>query len=302
MIIDRPTPNRTPGQRFRDALAESQPLTIVGTINPFAAMLAERAGHKAIYLAGGGMATHSRGLPDLALTTLTEVLEDVRRITDATDLPLLVDVDTGFGGMFNIARMMRGLIKDGAAAIHIEDQVALKRCGHRPNKAMVGTAEMVDRIKACVDSRTDEAFFIVARTDSLTKEGLQAAIDRSCAYMEAGADMIFAEAVVSLDQYRAFAGGIDRPHSVMANVTEFSLTPTFSVQELAGVGVAAALYPLSAARAMAYAATQVYEAIRRDGSPKSMIDRMQTRVELYEALHYHAYEEKYDAVQAASKP
>ena len=300
MLIDKgPVPGGTPGARFRAALATEKPLTIVGTINPFCAVLAERAGHKAIYLAGGGMATHSYGLPDLALTTMSEVLENVRRITDACDLPLLVDVDTGFGGVFNIARLMKGLVKDGAAAIHIEDQVALKRCGHRPNKSMVSTEEMVDRIKACVDARTDEAFFIVARTDSLTKEGLPAAIDRACAYMEAGADMIFAEAVTELSQYRAFVDALKRPHSVMANITEFSLTPSFSVAELREVGVAAALFPLSAARAMADAATRIYETIRRDGTPKSMLDEMQTRVELYEALKYHAYEQKYDELSAA---
>jgi methylisocitrate lyase len=295
----RPRGAGTPGERFRAALAAAQPLPIVGTINPFCAMLAEQAGHKAIYLAGGGMATHSYGLPDLALTTLTEVLENVRRITDACDLPLLVDVDTGFGGVFNIARTVKGLIKDGAAALHIEDQVALKRCGHRPNKALVGTSEMVDRIKACVDARNDDAFFLVARTDSLANEGLNAAIDRACAYMEAGADMIFAEACTELSQYRAFVDAIDRPHSVLANITEFSLTPTFTVAELREVGVSAALFPLSAARAMAGVATRVYEAILRDGSPKAFLDVMQTRVELYEALNYHAYEKKYDALFAA---
>lgn len=299
MLIDRTSPAESAGARFRAALATEQPLTIVGTINPFCAVLAERAGHKAIYLAGGGMATHSYGLPDLALTTLTEVLENVRRITDACELPLLVDVDTGFGGVFNIARMVKGLVKDGAAALHIEDQVALKRCGHRPNKSMVSTAEMVDRIKACVDARTDDAFFIVARTDSLTKEGLPAAIDRAGAYMEAGADMIFAEAVTELAQYRAFVDALDRPHSVLANITEFSLTPGFTVAELRAAGVAAALFPLSAARAMAGAATRVYEAILRDGTPASMVDVMQTRVELYDALHYHAYEQKYDELFAA---
>ncbi|MEO8752041.1 MAG: methylisocitrate lyase [Casimicrobiaceae bacterium] len=299
LIPNGPAPSGTPGARFRTALAAARPLTIVGTINPFCAVLAERAGHQAIYLAGGGMATHSYGLPDLALTTMSEVLENVRRITDACDLPLLVDVDTGFGGVFNIARLMQGLVKDGAAALHIEDQVALKRCGHRPNKSMVSTEEMVDRIKACVDARTDEAFFIVARTDALTKEGLPAAIDRACAYMEAGADMIFAEAVTELAQYRAFVDALDRPHSVMANITEFSLTPGFTVAELREAGVSAALFPLSAARAMAGAATRVYEAILRDGTPASMLDVMQTRKELYEALNYHAYEQKYDELSAA---
>ncbi len=299
LIDDGPAPAGTPGARFRAALATAKPLTIVGTINPFCAVLADRAGHKAIYLAGGGMATHSYGLPDLALTTMSEVLENVRRITDACDLPLLVDVDTGFGGVFNIARLVKGLVKDGAAALHIEDQVALKRCGHRPNKSMVSTAEMADRIKACVDARTDPAFFIVARTDALTKEGLSAAIDRACAYMEAGADMIFAEAVTELAQYRAFVDALDRPHSVMANITEFSLTPGFTVAQLRDAGVAAALFPLSAARAMAGASSRVYEAILRDGTPASMLDVMQTRKELYEALNYHAYEQKYDELAAA---
>lgn len=290
MLIDnsRPKLTGTPGERFRAALAASQPLPIVGAINPFAAMLAERAGHQAIYLAGGGMATHSHGLPDLALTTMTEVLDDVRRITDACDLPLMVDVDTGFGGVFNIARLVKGLIKDGAAALHIEDQVVLKRCGHRPNKALVSTAEMIDRVKSCVDARTDAAFFIVARTDSLANEGLSAAIDRACAYAEAGADMVFAEACTGLSQYRAFVDALSRPHSVLANITEFSMTPTFTLSELREAGVSAALFPLSAARAMAGAATRVYEAILRDGSPAAMLDGMQTRVELYEALNYHA--------------
>mgnify|MGYP001472046086 CR=1 FL=1 len=301
MLIE-PTRNpdapRTPGARFRAALAESRPLPIVGTINAFSAMLAERAGHKAIYVAGGGLATHSFGLPDLAVTTMTEVLADVRRITDACELPLMVDVDTGFGGVFNIARLVKALIKDGAAALHIEDQVALKRCGHRPNKALVSTAEMLDRIKSCVDARTDASFFIVARTDALAKEGLQASIDRACAYMEAGADMIFAEACTELAQYRAFADALGRPGALLANVTEFSLTPNFTQAELAQAGVAAALYPLSAARAMAHAATQVYETILREGSQKSVLDMMQTRAELYEVLGYQAYEAKYDALFA----
>jgi methylisocitrate lyase len=300
MLIDSNTARTlTPGQRFRAALAASQPLPIVGAINPFCALLAQRAGHQAIYLAGGGMATYSHGLPDLALTTLTEVLQDVRRITDACDLPLMVDVDTGFGGVFNIARLIKGLIKDGAAAIHIEDQVMLKRCGHRPNKALVGTAEMVDRIKSCVDARTDDSFFIVARTDALTGEGLPAAIDRACAYVEAGADMVFAEACTELEQYAAFVRALDRPHAVMANITEFSLTPTFSLEQLGSAGVAAALYPLSAARAMAAAAQKVYEAILNDGSVEKLLGQMQPRTELYDVLNYHAYERKYDELFAA---
>lgn len=300
MLIDSPIPRAgTPGQRFRAALASHQPLPIVGTINPYCALLAERAGHQAIYLAGGGLATHSYGLPDLAVTTLSEVLTEVRRITDACDLPLLVDVDTGFGGMFNIARLVKGLIKDGAAAMHIEDQIALKRCGHRPNKAIVSISEMTDRIKSSVDARTDDAFFIVARTDALASEGLEASIERAQAYLEAGADMIFAEACTELSQYRAFVDALGKQHSVMANVTEFSLTPSFTMDELAGVGVSAALFPLSAARAMAHAAQQVYDAILRDGSPKSTLDTMQTRVDLYEVLNYQAYEKKYDDLFAA---
>ena len=288
----------TPGERFRAALAESRPLAVVGTINPYCALLAERAGHKAIYLAGGGMATYSHGLPDLALTTMTEVLADVRRITDACTLPLMVDVDTGFGGMFSIARLVKSLIKDGAASMHIEDQVSLKRCGHRPNKALVSTAEMVDRIKSSADARTDASFFIVARTDSLAVEGLPAAIDRACAYVEAGADMIFAEACTTLNQYRAFAEAIGRPHALLANLTEFSLTPTFTHDELNAAGVSVVLYPLSAARAMSQAASTVYQAILKDGSARSVLDSMQTREELYEVLNYHAYEKKYDELFA----
>ena len=301
MLINSPTQARTPGERFRDALAESHPLPIVGTINPYCALVAERAGHKAIYIAGGGMATHSFGLPDLAVTTLTEILTEVRKITDVCDLPLMVDVDTGFGGMLNIARLVKGLIKDGAAAMHIEDQVAQKRCGHRPNKALVSTREMTDRIKSSVDARSDESFFIVARTDALASEGLQASIDRACAYMDAGADMIFAEACTELNQYSAFVKALNKPHSVLANVTEFSLTPGFTMTELADAGVSAALYPLSAARAMAHAAQVVYEAILRDGSQKNTLNIMQTRADLYDVLNYQAYEKKYDDLFASER-
>lgn len=299
MLIDQQKPSASPGRRFRDALSRSQPLPIVGAMNPFCALLAERAGHQAIYLAGGGIATYTHGLPDLALTTMTEVLQEARRMTDACDLPLMVDVDTGFGGLFNIARLVKSLIKDGAAALHIEDQVQLKRCGHRPNKALVSTAEMVDRIKSCVDARTDQEFFLVARTDSLANEGLSAAIDRASAYMEAGADMIFAEACAELDQYRSFVKALDRPHSVLANITEFSITPTFTLEELRGVGVSAALFPLSAARAMAAAAQNVYRAILEDGSPRRMLGAMQTRAELYDVLKYYDYEAKYDELFTA---
>jgi len=288
----------TAGQRFRRALETTSPLAIVGTINPYCAMMAERVGHKAIYLAGGGLATYSYGLPDLAITTLNDVLTDVRRITDASALPLMVDVDTGFGGAFNIARLVKGLIKDGAAAMHIEDQVQLKRCGHRPGKAVVPVAEMLDRLKAALDARTDASFFICARTDAMASEGLPATIDRACAYMEAGADMIFAEACSELAQYRAFVDALKRPHSVLANITEFSKTPAFTLDELRSVGVSAALFPLSAARAMSAAALKVYEAILRDGSAKNVIDIMQPRAALYEFLDYQAYEEKIDRLFA----
>ena len=298
MTTDAMSNTASAGARFRAALAANHPLPIVGTINPYCAMMAERVGHKSIYLAGGGMATHSYGLPDLAITNLTDVLTEVRRLTDASSLPLLVDVDTGFGGIFSIARLVKGLIKDGAAAMHIEDQVQLKRCGHRPNKAVVSTGEMVDRLKACVDARTDDAFFIVARTDALAVEGLDATIDRAVAYVEAGADMVFAEACTELSQYRRFVDAIGRPHAVLANITEFSLTPQFTLDELAGAGVSAALFPVSAARAMAAAALKVYQAILRDGTQKNVLDIMQPRSELYEFLDYHAYERKYDELFA----
>ncbi len=288
----------TAGQRFRNALEAASPLAIVGTINPYCAMMAERVGHKAIYLAGGGLATYSYGLPDLAITTLNDVLTEVRRISDACALPLMVDVDTGFGGAFNIARLVKGLIRDGAAAMHIEDQVQLKRCGHRPGKAVVPTAEMLDRLKAALDARNDASFLICARTDAMAAEGLSATIDRACAYMDAGADMIFAEACSELSQYRAFVDALNRPHSLLANITEFSQTPAFTLEELRSAGVSAALFPLSAARAMSAAALKVYEAIHRDGSAKSVIEIMQPRAELYDFLNYHAYEEKIDRLFA----
>jgi methylisocitrate lyase len=300
MTTSNALPNSA-GARFRAALDANHPLPIVGTINPYCAMMAERVGHKAMYLAGGGLATYSHGLPDLAITTLTDVLTEVRRLTDASNLPLLVDVDTGFGGVFSIARLVKGLIKDGAAAMHIEDQVALKRCGHRPGKATVSTAEMVDRIKASVDARTDDRFFIIARTDAIAVEGIDAAIERACRYVEAGADMIFAEACSELPQYRRFVDAIDRPHAVLANITEFSLTPAFTLDELASAGVSAALFPLSAARAMSAAALKVYQAILRDGTQKNVLDLMQPRSELYEYLDYHAYERKYDELFSAQQ-
>ena len=302
MNADTTRPRDTAGARFRAALNAHKPLPIVGTINPYCAMMAERVGHKAIYLAGGGLATYSYGLPDLAITNLSDVLTEVRRLTDASSLPLLVDVDTGFGGLFSIARLVKGLIKDGAAAMHIEDQVQLKRCGHRPGKALVGPGEMVDRLKASVDARTDDSFVIVARTDALAVEGLDAAVERAVRYVEAGADMVFAEACSELSQYRTFVDAIDRPHAVLANITEFSLTPQFTLDELASAGVSAALFPLSAARAMSAAALKVYQAILRDGTQKSVLDLMQPRTELYEFLDYHAYERKYDELFASEKP
>ena len=284
------------GARFWQALQEERPLQVVGTINAYAALLAEKAGFKAIYLSGAGVANASFGLPDLAMTTLSDVCEDVRRISYATELPLLVDADTGWGGAFMIGRTVREMIRAGAAACHIEDQVGVKRCGHRPGKALVPVTEMVDRIKAAVDGRTDEKFTIMARTDAHAVEGQQAALDRAAAYVEAGADMIFAEALTTLDEYQQFTTAIDVP--VLANLTEFGKTPLFTTEELAGVGVRLALYPLSAHRAMAKAAEDVYRALRQDGSQQAVIDKMQTRAELYDVLGYHEYEEKLDQLFA----
>ncbi len=282
------------GARFRAALAAEKPLQIVGTINAYTAMLAERAGHKAIYLSGAGVANASFGLPDLAMTTLNDVCEDVRRICSATDLPLLVDIDTGWGSAFMIGRTIREMTWSGAAAVHMEDQVAVKRCGHRPGKALVETAEMCDRLKAAVDGRIDDTFVIMARTDAHAVEGQQAAIDRACAYVEAGADMIFAEALTTKEEYQQFTSAVKVP--VLANLTEFGKTPLFTVDEMAEAGVAMTLYPLSAFRAMSTAALEVYEAIRRDGTQKAAVDRMQTRMELYDVLGYQAYEDKLDAL------
>lgn len=282
------------GAKFRQALVEESPLQIMGAIHAYAAMMAQRVGYKALYLAGAGVANMSYGLPDLGITNLSDVLTDLRRVTDATDLPVLVDVDTGFGGAFTIARLVRGLIKDGAAAMHMEDQVQLKRCGHRPGKEIVSKDEMLDRVKAAVDAKTDDNFFIVARTDALAIEGLNGAIDRACAYVEAGADMIFAEACTELAQYQAFVEAINSPHPVLANITEFSKTPNFTLDELRSVGVSAALYPLSANRAMNAAALKVYQHIRTEGSAKGVLDIMQSREELYDFLNYHSYEQKID--------
>ena len=278
------------GFRFRAALAVEKPLQVAGCINAYAARMADRTGFRAIYLSGAGVAAGSLGLPDLAISTLDDVLTDVRRITDITDVPLLVDADTGFGNALNIVRTVKSLIKSGAAAMHIEDQVQAKRCGHRPGKAIVSHEEMVDRIKAAVDARTDADFVVMARTDALAVEGLQAAIDRAGLYVEAGADMIFPEAVTALDMYRQFAAAVQVP--ILANITEFGVTPLFTVEELAEVNVSLVLYPLSAFRAMNAAALKVYRAIRNEGSQRNVIDTMQTRAELYEFLDYHAYEEK----------
>jgi methylisocitrate lyase len=287
------------GARFRAAVAAERPLQIVGTINAYHARLAERSGYRAIYLSGGGVAAGSLGLPDLAISTLDDVLTDIRRITDVCALPLLVDVDTGFGGAFNIARAVKSLIKFGAGAMHIEDQVMQKRCGHRPNKEIVSKEEMVDRVKAAADAKTDPDFVIMARTDALAVEGLQAAVDRSCACVEAGADMIFPEAITELSMYRKFADAVKV--SILANITEFGQTPLFSVQELASANVAMALYPLSAFRAMNAAALRVYEGIRKDGSQKGVVELMQSRDELYDYLGYHDYEQKLDELFARDK-
>jgi methylisocitrate lyase len=280
------------GARLRSALAAERPLQVVGTVNAFSALLAERAGFRALYLSGAGVANASFGLPDLGITSLNDVCEDVRRISSATGLPLLVDADTGWGTAFNISRTVSDLIRSGAAGCHLEDQVQAKRCGHRPGKALVTADEMVDRIKAAVDGRTDGQFVIMARTDAHAVEGQQAAIDRGSRYVEAGADMIFAEALTTLDEYRQFTATVKVP--VLANITEFGRTPLFTVAELATAGVQLVLYPLSAFRAMSKAAEVVYGAIRREGTQKSVVDRMQTRAELYEVLGYHDYERKLD--------
>ncbi len=285
----------SPGALFRQALKEEQPLQIMGAINANHALLAKRAGYRAIYLSGGGVAAGSLGLPDLGINTLDDVLTDIRRITDVCDVPLVVDIDTGFGpSAFNIARSVKSLIKFGAAACHIEDQVGAKRCGHRPGKEIVGTQEMADRVKAAVDSRTDSDFFIIARTDAIAVNGVDAALERAIACVEAGADAIFAEASYDLATYERFTKALNVP--VLANITEFGQTPLFSVEELGGVGVGMVLYPLSAFRAMNKAAETVYTAIRRDGHQKSVIDMMQTRDELYDRIGYHEFESKLDAL------
>lgn len=286
--------SNTPGGRFRAALAAEKPLQIIGAINAYHAMLATQSGFKAIYLSGGGVAAGSLGLPDLGISGLEDVLVDVRRITDAVDTPLLVDIDTGFGGAFNIGRTIKSVAKAGAAAVHIEDQVSAKRCGHRPNKAIVSLDEMVDRVKAAVDAKPYDDFVVMARTDALAVEGLQSAIDRACACVEAGADMIFPEAMTELGMYQKFVDAVKVP--VLANITEFGSTPLFTVDELATAGVGMVLYPLSAFRAMNQAALKVYQGVRKDGTQKNVLDLMQTRADLYEHLGYHAFEQKLDAL------
>ena len=284
------------GARFRAAVAGEQPLQVVGTITAYAARMAMRTGFKAIYLSGGGVAANSLGMPDLGISTMEDVLTDIRRITDACDLPLLVDADTGWGGAFNIARTVRSLIKAGAGAMHIEDQVAAKRCGHRPGKEIVSRDEMVDRVKAAVDARSDDQFVIMARTDAIAVEGLQSAIERALACVEAGADMIFPEAIYTLEQYREFKAALRVP--ILANITEFGLTPLFTREELAGANVDIILYCCGAYRAMNKAALEFYETVRRDGTQQAAVPNMQTREELYDFLDYHAYERKLDQLFA----
>ena len=289
----------SPGARFRKALEESNPLQVVGAINAYCAMLAKDSGHKAIYLSGGGVANASYGIPDLGITSLNDVIHDVERICGATDLPLLVDIDTGWGGAFNIARTIKNMERAGAAAVHIEDQVSQKRCGHRPNKAIVSKTEMADRVKASVDARTDSDFVIMARTDALAVEGMDSAIERAVACVEAGADAIFPEAMLELDQYRQFVEAVKVP--VLANITEFGATPLFNCSELAENGVAMVLYPLSAFRAMSKAALDVYQTIAINGDQKACVEKMQSRTELYEVLGYHVYEQKLDALFESEK-
>jgi len=282
----------SPGARFRTAIQEEKPLQVIGAVNAYSARLAERAGFKALYISGGGVAASSLGVPDLGISTLDDVLTDVRRITDITGLPVLVDIDTGWGSAFNIGRAIRSMIKFGAAAVHIEDQVQAKRCGHRPGKAIVSKDEMVDRIKAAMDAKTDPEFVIMARTDALAVEGLQAAIDRACACVEAGADMIFPEAVTELAMYKEFSRAVKVP--ILANITEFGSTPLFTVDELRSAEVSIVLYPLSAFRAMSKAALSVYNTVRKEGTQNNVIDVMQTRDELYDYLDYHSFEKKLD--------
>ena len=280
------------GMKFREALSKNSPLKVVGTINAYTALLAEKSGHQAIYLSGGGVAASSLGVPDLGITSLQDVLIDVERITNATELPLLVDADTGWGGAFNIARTVKSLINSNAAGMHIEDQVAQKRCGHRPNKEIVTCQEMVDRLKAAVDAKTDQDFVVMARTDALANEGLESAIERAVKYQEAGADALFPEALTKLDEYIAMSKELDIP--ILANITEFGQTPLFNCSQLKEAGVSMVLYPLSAFRAMSKAAEGVYDEILKEGSQEKVLDKMQTREELYEVLDYHSFETKLD--------
>ena len=289
----------TAGFLFRQAIKQERPLQVIGAINAYHAKLAEKTGYKAIYLSGGGVAAGSLGIPDLGISTLEDVLIDIRRITDVTTLPMLVDIDTGFGGALNIARTIRAVEKAGAAAVHIEDQVQAKRCGHRPNKAIVSQAEMVDRIKSAVDAKQDNNFVIMARTDALAVEGLESAIDRACACVNAGADMIFPEAINDLATYKKFTDAVDVP--VLANITEFGATPLFTIAELKSVNIAIALYPLSAFRAMNKAALNVYQSVRKNGTQREVVDQMQTREELYGYLDYHTYEQRLDQLFSQEK-
>ncbi|OOY52175.1 methylisocitrate lyase [Solemya velum gill symbiont] len=291
--------NLTPGAKLRRAVEEDNPLQVVGAVNAYSAIMAEKVGHKAIYLSGGGVAACSMGIPDLGITTMKDVLEDVNRITDASSLPLLVDVDAGWGGAFNIARCTREMIRSGTAGMHIEDQVMQKRCGHRPNKAIVTQEEMVDRVKAAVDAKSDESFVVMARTDALAVEGMESAVERAIACVEAGADMIFPEAINTLEQYKEFTSAVNVP--VLANITEFGATPLFTTEELASAGVKLALYPLSAFRAMSLAALKVYQELLSTGTQQGVVDTMQTRMELYDFLDYHSYEHKLDQLFAEQK-
>ena len=297
--MQRTRDNESAGEKFRAALREEKPLQVVGTINAYTARMAEATGFRAVYLSGGGVAANSLGVPDLGISTMEDVLIDLRRITDATSLPLLVDIDTGWGGAFNIARTIRSMIQAGAAAVHIEDQVSAKRCGHRPGKELVPADEMADRVKAAVDARTDESFVIMARTDALASEGLSSAVERAQAYVAAGADMIFAEAVTEIGQYSEFRKAAGVP--VLANITEFGKTPPWTREELAAAGVDIVLYCCAAYRAMNAAALRVYETIRRDGTQKNLLSQMQTREQLYEFLGYHAYEQKLDELFVRGK-
>ncbi|MCU7866822.1 MAG: methylisocitrate lyase [Candidatus Thiodiazotropha sp. (ex Lucinoma borealis)] len=293
------TTNMTPGARFRAAITIEKPLQCVGAINAYHARMAEASGYHSLYISGGGVAAGSCGIPDLGITTMEDVLTDLRRITEATELPVLVDIDTGWGGAFNIARATRNMNKFGAAAVHIEDQVQQKRCGHRPNKAIVSQGEMVDRIKAAVDAKVDSDFVVMARTDALAVEGMQSAIDRACACVEAGADMIFPEAMTELDQYREFVAAVKVP--VLANITEFGSTPLFTTGELASAGVSIALYPLSAFRAANAAALKVYQTLRSEGTQQAVIEIMQSRADLYDYLGYHDFETKLDQLFVSSE-